>query len=273
MNSILLLAAMAQFPVADAPGTIIVFGRQQWFQTAKGDTETFNGILERIPGTGATSRTAFVLTMALEGKNTTRDIFIGGDNRALVPYANRRVRVTGMAVDLKVDGRMKYEIWPAKIEIVGGAVGPPIVIGGIGGNVPVDIVASTNWSVPIPRVGAIPRLGTGHIQQVARSQDELVRILGNQQNANNLIKALGLQGIDYTTQMVILLSGGIVQGPGHSVEVTSVDMVDRIMFVRWVLRKPGGQPVNINNFHPGRVIVVARSDFPVRFDPPAQRFP
>src|SRR5262245_56925618 len=216
MNSILLLAALAQVP-ADQPGAVYVFGRQNWYQTVKGDEEVFAGVLQRIPGTGATSRNAFCLVMAVEGKNTTRELFIGTDNRALVPYVNRRVKITGMGIDLKVDGRMKYEIWPNRLEVVGGPVGP---VGPIGwpDNPAEDLSPATKRNVPLPKVGACPRPGTGHIQQVARSPEELARAVGGQQNVNGLLKALNVRGIDFRTQMVILASGGVVQGPGYTFE-------------------------------------------------------
>lgn len=265
MNSVLLLAALFQ---AQVDGPVFVFGRQAWYQTVKGDEEVFSGILERIPGTGATSRNAFLLTMALEGKNTTREVFIGADNRQLVPYVNRRVRITGMAIDLKVDGRMKYEIWPNRLEVFGGGIGPVGPIGGLEGGA-VNIIRAANWNVPLPKAGAFPRPGTGHVQQIARSHDEFVRAVGNQQNLNHVLKSLNLPGVDFRKHMVILCSGGVVQGPGYTFEVTGLEMVERIMVVRWQLLKPNGVQMNLNLSNPGKILVVPRSDFPVRFDPRA----
>src|SRR5436190_13389004 len=180
MHSLFLLAVMAQVPTD--PASVIVFGRDRWYQTVKGDEEAFTGVLERIPGTGRNSRNAFCLVMALDDKNTTRELFIGADNRNLIPFVNRRVKITGMAVDLKVDGRMRYEIWPASLEVVGGGIG----VGPIGGPDGVRIVAQTGWNFPIGP-GPVPFVGTGQLQAVARSPEELQRLLGRGQTAEGLL--------------------------------------------------------------------------------------
>ena len=79
MYSLLLLTVMAQ-PIDPAPATVVIFGRDRWYQTVKGDEETFVGVLERIPGTGRNSRNAFCLVMGRDGQNNTRELFIGTDN-------------------------------------------------------------------------------------------------------------------------------------------------------------------------------------------------
>lgn len=272
MNSILFLAAMGQVALAD--NSVVVLGQQRWYQLVKGDEESFVGTLERIPGTGLNSRNAYTLVMAVDGRNTTREVFIGNDNRLLNAYVNRRVRLTGMAVDLKVDGRMKYEIWPAKLEVLGGGgVGP--VVGPVIGPVDTNIIAQTNWNVPIPKVGAIPRPGAGHVQTVVRSQDELLRFLGNDQKAvDGLFRSLGIpQGMAWKRNMIVFASGGVVQGPGHSVEILGVDLIQQVLLVRWQLVKPDVPGVKADLHHPGRVMIVPRYDGPVRFDPMANRLP
>src|SRR5688500_17314173 len=113
MNSILLLAALTQGQVGDG----VVFGREAWYRAVRGDQETFVGVMDKIPGAAGDSRCFFTLVTAIDGKNTTRDVFVAGNNQALAGFAGRRVRITGMAIDLKVDGRMRYEIWPARIEL------------------------------------------------------------------------------------------------------------------------------------------------------------
>jgi hypothetical protein len=258
-----LLAVMAQ-PIEPAPASAVIFGRERWYQTVKGDEETFVGVLQRIPGTGRNSRNAFCLVMGEDGQNNTRDVFIGTDNRNLLPYVNRRVKIVGMAVDLKVDGRMRYEIWPARLEAGGGGG-----VVGIGGDV--NIIASSGWSVPIG-MGPVPFVGTGQIQAVARSKDELQQLLPKGQTVDALTKALNVDTIQFKKNMVILVSGGVCQGPGYSVDAT-VDMVDRTLLVRWRLNKPAVQPGNANLTHPGRVLLVPRYDGQVLFNPPAKRLP
>src|SRR5262245_7078103 len=257
MNTLLILAAMAQ--VVDQGA--IVFGRDAWYQAVKGDEETFTGIVKRIPGTGLNSRTAFCLVMALDGQNTTRDIFVGGNanNQALAGLHNSRVRITGVAIDLKVDGRMKYEIWPAKIEVTGGGVIG--AIGGLGGLGSFNLVVQVAWQCR-PSSGPAVRVGVGQLQLVARSQDELLRIMNNNQiEVNRLYNALGVRSIDFRKNMVLLFSGGVCKSGGYTVELVGMDLIDRVLLVRWNLRPPlQGQVVNATLTHPGKVVVVPRYD-------------
>ncbi len=268
MNTLLLLSAVMGQVVVD-PASVVVFGRDRWYQTVRGDEETFTGVLEKIPGAGQNSRTFFTLVMAQDGRNTTREVFIGPDNTPLLPYAGRRVRLTGMAVDLKVDGRMKYEIWPARLEVVGAGV--PVGVGGVIGGGGGLIVTSTDWQVSIGP-GAVPLIGTGQLQQVARSQAELLQVMGGkQQSVDNLLRALNVKGVDFRRNMLVFVSGGICRGPGHVVEITGIDQVNLTYVVHWALRSPPLNPANANLSHPAKVLIVTRTEGPVRFDPPAIR--
>jgi hypothetical protein len=268
MNSALLLAVMAQLPLGD-PAPAVVFGREQWYQTVKGDEEAFTGTLERIPGAGRNSRNALCLVMGDDGKNNTREVFVGGNNQALLPYLNKRVRITGMSIDIKVDGRMKYEIWPGKIELVGGVpvVGPVVVP--VVPVLPVQgraerILASTNWGVPIGPV--IPQVGTGQVQVIARTAEEAQRVLGKQ-SVEALCKAMGVKEIDWRKEMLIFVSGGVVRGPGSSVDV-AIDRTERGLLIRWVLNKKENAAGVPNN--PGKILLVRRNDGIIRFEPAAK---
>ncbi len=265
MHSLLLLAAMAQIQVD--PATVVIFGREAWYQAVRGDEESFIGVLQRIPGTGRESRNAFCIVMAADGKNNTREVFIGTGNPNLLPFLNRRVRLTGMSVDLKVDGRMRYEIWPAKLEVAGGG---PIIVGGMGGD-PVNIITSTDWGVTIGP-GAVPLIGTGQIQLLCRNPDQLLNAMGGKQKSvDNLYRSLNVKNIDFRRNMVLFVSGGICRGAGHTVEITNLTMNDQTLQVRWALRSPAGNPALGNLTHPSKVLIIPRSDGPVRFDPIARR--
>ena len=270
MNSLLLLAALA--PMQIDTTTVIVFGRDRWYQTVRGDEETFTGVLQRIPGTGLNSRNAFTLVMGDDGKNTTREVFIGADNRNLAGFLNRRVRITGMAVDLKVDGRMKYEIWPAKIELIGGGpviVGP--VVGPVGGDGGIGLIASADWQIGIPS-GVVPLIGTGQVQRVAKSQDELLGLFGGKQaQVDAAYRALGVKKIDFRKNMFVLASGGVCRGAGHSVEITGLNLLNQTLLVSWAVRSPAGNPAVGNPTHPAKLLIIPRYDGPVRFDPLAKR--
>jgi hypothetical protein len=247
-------------------GDTVVFGRQQWYLSVKGDEETFRGVLKPIPGAGRGSRSYFTLVMSVGGKDNTRDLFVANNNRALAGFANRRVTVVGMAIDLKVGGRMRYEIWPASIRVGGG--GPAVVVGpgDIGGDV--GVIAQTGWEAPFP---AQARIGAGQRQLVARSQAQLNQCVGGAGNAARLLQALGLKQIDFRRNMVILFTAGVTPSKGYTCELVGLDPVDINLVVRWAVQEPqpGTLPARIAS-HPGRVIVIPKMDGVVRFSPPAR---
>lgn len=108
--------------------------------------------------------------------------------------------------------------------------------------------------------------GSRH-QHVIRSQEEL-KAAGAQ--AEQLLKALKVDQIDWKTQMVILVSGGAQRTGGYSVEVTKLDVRDKTLTVHWKLNTPKpGQPVTQAFTHPAQTLLVERFDGTVKFDPPA----
>jgi hypothetical protein len=257
MNSLLLLAAMAQFPVGDG---VVIFGREPWYRAVRGDQETFTGVLQRIPGAALDSRCTFCLVTAIEGKNTTRDVFVAGQNQALANFAGQRVRITGMTVDLKVDGRMRYEIWPARLEGAGGGPGDPVVVGN-------PILASTEYNLPAGTATGIVRPG-GFVRLPVRSPEMLLRVCVSPQNAAELLGRLGTQGrpFDWNRFMLVVCSNGLQTSTGCSIQIVGVDQVGQGWRVRWRWHTPALGQGLVRSVHPSKVIVLPRLDGPVTFE-------
>jgi hypothetical protein len=43
---------------------------------------------------------------------------VGTRGQLLEPYVGQRVRLTGKAVDMEVEGTQHHEIWPARLEVL-----------------------------------------------------------------------------------------------------------------------------------------------------------
>lgn len=97
-----------------------LFAKEEWYQNEKGKEEDFTGILKYTPppkgvvGFGRTNpfRLEFI------GKNGFREVYVGGKDEVLKDYAGKKVRLTGKAVDMEVEGRNHHEIWPARVELL-----------------------------------------------------------------------------------------------------------------------------------------------------------
>ncbi len=264
MYATFLLAALVQVPGADPDRpSLVIFGRERWYQAVKGDEEVFTGVLERLPGGGRNQRNSFVLVMRGDVRNPSREVFVGEDTRALLPFVNRRVRITGMAVDLRVDSRMRYEIWPARIELEGR---------GVGGGRPGQILARLDWQARLPP-GGVVRLGAGQQQAAIRSGVEFFKAVnGNREEAREIVRGLGVDDIDWRTQMVLVVTGGVQQSTGYAVEITNIDIKNQTMTVSWRLQRPGPRdPMILKPSHPAQIVVVPRFEGNVRFDPPAPK--
>lgn len=252
----LLLTALAAAP-AQAPArpaaSLTLLGNERWYQQVKGDEETFVGVLERIPASARDQRSAYRLAMTTDGRPTYREVFIGSDSRALAPYVGQKVRLVGMTVDLKVDGRTRYEIWPARLET--------------GDEKPegMRVLARTAWTAKFdPKV---IKAGAGAEQVVLRSPEELLKAAGSRAEAEAILRALNIKDMDWKNQMLIGVTGGVQPNTGYSVEITGLDVRDKTLTVQWRLNKPGPKDlVTVKFIHPAEILLVPSFDGPVRFD-------
>jgi hypothetical protein len=116
--------------------------------------------------------------------------------------------------------------------------------------------------------GAAPR---GHM--VIRGGPELTKIMsglgGNIDKATaRLVQQLKVEKIDWTRQMVLIISGGTQRTGGYRVELTGLKVKDDVLTVHWRLFGPRpGQTVTQALSHPALTLLVQRYDDEIRFDP------
>jgi hypothetical protein len=98
---------------------------------------------------------------------------------------------------------------------------------------------------------------TPAVQQLVRHPSEI-------RNAADLVNALRVPAIDWSKQMVVLISAGTHASGGYRVEIVSATEASGELVVRWKLRTPSGI-VTTAFEHRGQVALLKRFDGPVRF--------
>jgi hypothetical protein len=79
---------------------------------------------------------------------------------------------------------------------------------------------------------------------------------------------LKVDSIDLTKQMVVVIYAGEKPTGGYSIEVKSLEMKDRKLFVHWKLKAPGPDDIVTQAItYPELVLLVDRFDGEVVFDP------
>lgn len=117
----LVAAMMIGMPGDEPPVKKELFATEDWYKSQEGKEQTFEGVLKYQPRpkdtVGFGRYNPFTLLMEAEGgKRDIREVFVGGQEELLKPYAGRRVRITGKPIDMEVEGTMHREIWPARLE-------------------------------------------------------------------------------------------------------------------------------------------------------------
>jgi hypothetical protein len=107
-------------------------------------------------------------------------------------------------------------------------------------------------------------------QLVIRSQEELEKAAPKQ--ADQLLKALKVDKIDWKTQMLVMVSAGAKRTGGYRVEITKLTPEGKTLTVHWKLHTPTGFVTQALT-HPAESVLVERFDGPVKFDPPAAKAP
>ena len=114
--ALLLTGAASTGPAPDVPPTKELFAKEDWYKGQPGKEQAFEGVLLRARrgGAGFGRFNPYRLQM----KDGTREVYVGSQGQLLEPYVGKRVRLTGKAVDMEVEGREHREIWPARLEVV-----------------------------------------------------------------------------------------------------------------------------------------------------------
>jgi PrcB C-terminal len=128
------------------------------------------------------------------------------------------------------------------------------------------IIARARW--PHARVD-VKSPGKDKVQLVLRSANELVAAVPGaveKTATGSLAKELKVKDIDWTKQMVVVVSGGSQRTGGYRVEVTALEIKDKTMTVKWKLHAPKG--IATQSFtHPAEAVLVPKFAGKVVFDP------
>jgi hypothetical protein len=124
MTSLVLavLTVPAAEPAKEPPAKLELFATEDWYKSQKGKEADFVGVLmfkERPKDVVGFDRfNPYTLVMTDGTKTTVREVYVGGKPELLKPYIGKRVKLTGKAVDMEVEGKDHREIWPARLEVV-----------------------------------------------------------------------------------------------------------------------------------------------------------
>ncbi|MCI0462286.1 MAG: protease complex subunit PrcB family protein [Gemmataceae bacterium] len=139
------------------------------------------------------------------------------------------------------------------------------------------VFARAHWPYALPE----PHTPAGLPQQlVIRTPQELVEAMGlnekgkqaHQQATTTLADILKVDVIDWSTQMLVVVTGGVQWRTGYSVEINFLEERGRTLTVFWKLNRPKpGAAVGHGLTHPAQVVLVERFDGFVTFHPSAYR--
>jgi hypothetical protein len=91
-----------------------------------------------------------------------------------------------------------------------------------------------------------------------------------QQVLAELTGLLHVTAVDWSTQMVVIVSDGQKPSSGYAVRITGVEAHRRCLAVHWSVTSPAPRDIVLEVFtHPEAVALVGRFDGPVVFDQPA----
>src|SRR5262245_34187977 len=117
--SFLSLAPAAADSAKEPPPKKDLFVKEDWYKNSEGKEQEFTGTLKYAPrAKGVVGFGRFnPFTLEMVGKEGTREVYVGGKEELLKPYAGKRIKLIGKAVDMEVEGKQHKEIWPARLEV------------------------------------------------------------------------------------------------------------------------------------------------------------
>ena len=119
LGTLSLLTLLGIAPAADQPPPRKeLFAREDWYRGLQVREEVFEGVLEEVGRGRGVPGFARFNPYRLVLPSGTREVYVGTQGQLLEPYVDRRVRLTGKAVDMEVEGRLHHEIWPARLEVL-----------------------------------------------------------------------------------------------------------------------------------------------------------
>ena len=260
-----LAAAPAPADKADPPAQRELFAKEDWYKNQAGKEETFEGTLQRIERPKGVVGFGRFNPYRLVMKGDTREVYVGSQGKLLDPYVGKRIRLTGKAVTLEVEGRTHREIWPARLELLSPAAGDSAPAGR-----KVKILAQAPWPYAQPNPAGTIGKDQGRI--VVRSEDELVKASNLPADGRTRIqvtqfvqKALKVDAVDFKQQMLVIILGGTQPSGGFRVEVNRAEMDEtgKLLVLHATLHRPDGPAIAVLT-HPAAVVLLDRFDGEVR---------
>ena len=105
--------------VPPAAGAVELFGGDEWYKSQEGPEQEFEGVVVKLPAAGQPTIYMRFNPFRLKMDKSQREIYVGGKPAVLEPFVGKRVRITGKAVDMTVEGKTFYEVWPARLTVLG----------------------------------------------------------------------------------------------------------------------------------------------------------
>lgn len=267
-----LTAAGTDTAAPEPPGRRELFAREGWYRGQAGKEQVFAGVLQRAErGKGVAGFGRFnPYRLVMAGKKV-REVYVGGRSELLEPYVGKRVRITGKAVDMEVEGRMHHEIWPARLEIAAAEEESEECCGEEETAKELKVFARAAWEFERadpdgPKEGKTLVLRSAAELVAAtpfRERDAAQEVVEKQATAH-LTRALKVGGIDWAKQMLVVVTAGLKPTGGYRVEISAVRAADKTATVRWAVQPPRGAAADVLT-HPGQVALVERFDGKVAF--------
>jgi hypothetical protein len=291
----------------DPPPRLELFAKEDWYQKQEAKQQEFVGVLKKVEmpkGVGFNRFNPYKLTtivyvkvavqIEVGGKLVTeyrevaeqheREVYVGGKNDILDAYVGKTVKLVGKPVMMEVEGKKHNEIWPARLELV-----PPPVKGPAPAQEEeccegddakeLKIHAKARWQY----VMANPDGDTKGKQFALHSAAELVAAtpfknldapqqVVEKKATEELAKALKVESIDWSKQMLVVVTGGVKPTGGWQIDVQKVVVDGKKCVVVWQLTPPDGFATQAFT-HPSLVALVDRCEGTVEFAvaPPSKK--
>jgi hypothetical protein len=249
----------------EPPAKLELAGAEAWYRNQKAKEETFVGVLEKLPlppgAVGFGRINPFQLV--LEDGKAKKEIYLGARGALLAPYAGKKVKLTGKAVEMEVEGKQHHEVWPARLEVVRADDKPdkkPEAGSGEGEEAG-KLLAQGPWTGPRPRQMVVfhsakdvmktfsPSGGGAPPGSGENAETELAKGLG---------KMLKFDKLDFKKHMLVLVS--LPPGAkGRGVKVTDATVKDKKLVVQWK---------ETETATPAVLAVFPQFEGEVTFDPP-----
>ena len=119
---------------------------------------------------------------------------------------------------------------------------------------PTKIIARASWThTPVD----VKLSGKDKVQLVLRTAAELDEAVPMAEGRANLAKELKVKEIDWTKQMLVVVSGGTQRTGGFRVEVTGLETKGETLTVKWKIAPPKGLATQAFT-HPAEVVLVPK---------------